>query len=81
VRASFRRTRRTIRWSWDESCGGESERIIFPFFIADNSHFLDMLTLFHHEAHVTLALVPLHPSNPSYEIVREVPDEQIQLKE
>src|SRR6266850_8030555 len=31
--------------------GGKSKRVVLPFFIADDSHFLDVLTLLRHEAH------------------------------
>src|SRR5882724_7588695 len=46
-----------------KSFGGKSKRIVFPFFIADDSHFLDVLTLLHHEAHVS----PVSASLPAFE--------------
>ena len=42
-----------------KSLGGKSKRVVLPFFIADDSHFLDVLTLLHHEAHVAPVSAPL----------------------
>src|SRR6266850_3970449 len=39
--------------------GGKSKRVVLPFFIADDSHFLDVLTLLRHEAHVSPVSAPL----------------------
>ena len=46
-----------------KSLGGKSQRIVLPFFIADDSHFVDVLTLLRHEAHVS----PVTASLPAFE--------------
>ena len=46
-----------------KSLGGKSKRVVLPFFIADDSHFLDVLTLLHHEAHVA----PVAAALPAFE--------------
>jgi hypothetical protein len=46
-----------------KSLGGKSKRVVLPFFIADDSHFLDLLTLLHHKVHVS----PVSASLPAFE--------------
>jgi hypothetical protein len=46
-----------------KSFGDKCQRVVAPFFIADDGHFLDMLTFLHHEAHIAPVLLPL----PSFE--------------
>ena len=46
-----------------KSLGGKSQRVVLPFFIADDGHFLDVFTLLHHEAHVA----PVSVSLPAFE--------------
>jgi hypothetical protein len=42
-----------------KSLGGKSQRVVLPFFSADDGHFLDVLTLLHHKAHVSPLSAPL----------------------
>src|SRR4029077_5482495 len=63
TRFVYARRRKELDGRGTESLGSKSQRIIAPFFIADDSHFLDMLTLLHHEAHVA----PVGLTLPSFE--------------
>src|SRR4029077_20668359 len=66
TRFVYARRRKELDGRGTESLGSKSQRIIAPFFIADDGHLLDVLTLFHHEAHVAPVFVPL----PSFESLK-----------
>jgi len=46
-----------------KSLGGKRNHVVVPLFIADDGHFLDVLTLFNHEAHVS----PVSTLLPAFE--------------
>jgi hypothetical protein len=46
-----------------KSFGSKRQRVVAPFFIADDSHFFDLLPFLRHEAHIA----PLAVSLPSFE--------------